>query len=70
MAAGTHGIIRCGHAARALDDAVTAPRLGELADALAYWAARYRTIYSRHPYRCLRLRSDRKPAVQAKYKAR
>jgi hypothetical protein len=44
MAAGTHGIIRCGHAARALDEAVTAPRLGELADALAYCAARHRTI--------------------------
>ena len=44
MAAGTHGIIRCAHAARALDDAVTAPRLAELADALAYCAARYRTI--------------------------
>lgn len=46
MAAGTHGIIRCGHAARALADAVTAPRLNELADALAYCAARYRTISS------------------------
>jgi len=44
MAAGTHGIIRCGHAARALADAVTAPRLDELTDALAYCAARYRTI--------------------------
>ena len=44
MAAGTHGIIRCGHAARALADAPTAPRLNELADALAYCAARYRTI--------------------------
>ena len=44
MAAGTHGIIRCGHAARALDDTVTAPRLTELADALAYCAARYRTF--------------------------
>jgi questin oxidase-like protein len=46
MAAGTHGIIRFGHAARALDDAVTAPRLVELADALAYCAARHRTISS------------------------
>src|SRR5262249_3197608 len=44
MAAGTHGIIRCGHAARALADAVTAPRLDELTDALAYCAARHRTI--------------------------
>lgn len=44
MAAGTHGIIRCGHAARALDAAVTAPRLTEFADALAYCAARYRAF--------------------------
>jgi hypothetical protein len=44
MAAGTHGIIRCGHAARALAAAPTPPRLDELADALAYCAARYRTV--------------------------
>jgi hypothetical protein len=44
MAAGTHGIIRCGHAVRALANEVTAPRLEELADALAYCAARYRSI--------------------------
>jgi hypothetical protein len=44
MAAGTHGIIRGGHAARALAEAPTSPRLDELANALAYCAARYRTI--------------------------
>ena len=44
MAAGTHGIIRCGHASRALDNKVTPSRLEELAEALAYCAARYRTI--------------------------
>jgi hypothetical protein len=44
MAAGTHGIIRCAHASRALDNGVTALRLEELAAALAYCAARYRTI--------------------------
>lgn len=44
MAAGTHGIIRCGHVARALGNAATAPRLEELACALAYCAARYRTF--------------------------
>ena len=44
MAAGTHGIIRCGHACRALDDGVTPPRIEELAAALAYCAARYRAI--------------------------
>jgi hypothetical protein len=44
MAAGTHGIIRCGHASRALDNRVTPLRLEEFAEALAYCAARYRTI--------------------------
>ena len=41
MAAATHGVIRTGHATRAiaLDD--TAPRRRELADGLAYWAAEY-----------------------------
>jgi hypothetical protein len=46
MAAGTHGIIRCGHAVRALDNKVTPLRLEELAEALAYCAARYRVIDS------------------------
>jgi len=44
MAAGTHGVIRCGHASRALENQVTAPRLGELSAALAYCAARYRKL--------------------------
>lgn len=44
MAAGTHGIIRCGHASRALGNEVTSLRLEELASALAYCAGRYRTI--------------------------
>lgn len=38
----THGLIRTAHAARALGQAETPPRLNELADALAYWAATYR----------------------------
>lgn len=46
MAAGTHGIIRCGHASRALENEVTPFRLEELAAALAYCAARYRSIDS------------------------
>ena len=37
----THGLIRTAHAARALGEEVTEPRLNELADALAYWAATY-----------------------------
>lgn len=44
MASGTHGIIRCGHASRALANAVTPARLDELAQALAYCAARYRLV--------------------------
>lgn len=44
MAAGTHGVIRCGHACRALENEVTALRLKELANALAYCAARYRML--------------------------
>ena len=44
MAAGTHGIIRCGHARRALSYAITPARLDEMACALAYCAARYRTL--------------------------
>lgn len=44
MAAGTHGVIRAAHAVRALRNEVTAVRLDELAMALAYCAARYRTL--------------------------
>lgn len=44
MASGTHGIIRCGHASRALGNQVTPPRLEEMAAALAYCAARYRLV--------------------------
>jgi hypothetical protein len=44
MAAGTHGVIRTAHAVRALRDEVTAARVDELAMALAYCAARYRTV--------------------------
>lgn len=37
-----HGAIRTAHAVRAIDAVETAPRRGELARALGYWAARYR----------------------------
>lgn len=40
-AAAFHGVIRTGHAARALRRRETAARLNELAVGLAYWAARY-----------------------------
>jgi hypothetical protein len=36
-----HGAIRTAHAVRAIDAVDTAPRRGELARALGYWAARY-----------------------------
>ncbi|HZC45936.1 MAG TPA: questin oxidase family protein [Candidatus Acidoferrum sp.] len=41
MAAATHGVIRTGHAARALSVEDTPVRRRELADGLAYWAAEY-----------------------------
>ena len=41
MAAATHGVIRTGHAARALAVEDTPARRRELADGLAYWAAEY-----------------------------
>jgi hypothetical protein len=48
MAAGTHGLIRCSHAVRALENEVTSTRLEELASALTYCAARY-TVMSGKP---------------------
>jgi hypothetical protein len=47
-AAATHGAIRVGHAARGLAVSETPPRLRELADALASWAATYQEL-SRGP---------------------
>jgi hypothetical protein len=45
IAAGaTHGVIRVGHAVRALLDAETEPRVVELAHGLAYWAARWQPL--------------------------
>ena len=41
VAAATHGAIRTGHAARALATRETPPRLHELAEGLAYWAANF-----------------------------
>jgi len=41
LASATHGLIRTGHAVRALREEETAPRRGELAQALGYWAARW-----------------------------
>src|SRR5271163_1297478 len=41
MAAATHGVIRTGHAVRALALEDNTSRRRELADGLAYWAAEY-----------------------------
>jgi hypothetical protein len=43
-AAGFHGLIRTAHAARSLSDSETDLRLGELAEGLAFWAARYQEM--------------------------
>jgi len=43
-AAATHGVIRTGHAVRALRQGETPPRRAELGQALAYWAALYRPV--------------------------
>src|SRR5437879_2467510 len=42
--AATHGVIRVGHAARGLATGETPPRLRELADAFASWAATYQEL--------------------------
>jgi Questin oxidase-like len=44
MAAATHGVIRTGHATRALTIEDTPARRRELADGLAYWAADYMAL--------------------------
>jgi hypothetical protein len=44
LASGTHGVLRTAHAARSLRRRHTALRLHELAEGLAFWAARYQTF--------------------------
>ncbi len=44
MAGATHGILRATHAVRGLGRGETPQRLAELADGLAYWAARYQEL--------------------------
>jgi len=46
-AAAFHGVIRTGHAVRALEKRKSRPRLEELAQGLAYWAARYQALPER-----------------------
>ena len=47
--AAMHGLIRTAHAVRGLGEAETEPRLHELADALAYWAATYHAFGAAPP---------------------
>ncbi len=47
MAGATHGIIRTAHAVRSLGRRETPQRIDELAEALAYWAARYQELPGR-----------------------
>ncbi len=44
IAAAMHGVIRTAHAVRMVSSADTPPRRRELAEALAYWAARYEEL--------------------------
>lgn len=44
--AATHGLIRTAHATRSIQEQATPPRLRELADALAYWAATFQALPS------------------------
>ena len=47
VAAAAHGVIRTGHAVRALSVEETPARRRELADGLAYWAAEYQVLPAR-----------------------
>ncbi len=46
VASASHGLIRTGHAVRALREHTTPARLAELAHALGYWAARHQRLPS------------------------
>lgn len=49
VASVTHGLIRTGHAVRALREHETTQRLDELAQALGYWAARWQLLPGQQP---------------------
>ena len=71
-AAATHGVLRVGHAARALTHGETPLRVRELGDAFASWAANYQTLpigvakESPHPVR----EATRRGAPRARRRAR
>lgn len=50
-AAATHGLIRTGHAVRALRENETGARRRELGEGLGYWAARWQPLPSHQPVR-------------------
>jgi hypothetical protein len=54
VASAAHGLIRTGHAVRAVREEVTGPRLDELAQALGYWAARWQPLPPAGPGRVAR----------------
>ena len=49
IASATHGLIRTGHAVRALGEQESTQRLDELAQALGYWAARWQPLPGQQP---------------------
>ena len=49
IASATHGLIRTGHAVRALRERETSQRLDELGQALGYWAARWQPLPGQQP---------------------
>jgi len=49
IASATHGLIRTGHAVRALREHESTQRLDELAQALGYWAARWQPLPGQQP---------------------
>lgn len=49
IASATHGLIRTGHAVRALREYETSRRRDELAQALGYWAARWQPLPGQQP---------------------
>jgi len=51
VASAAHGLIRTGHAVRALREKVSPPRLAELGQALGYWAARWQPVPRPEPTR-------------------
>ncbi len=69
FASATHGLIRAGHAARALADADTPLRRRELSEGLAVWASSYQPLptdrSAAHPMETIEMAFDRLPRIPA-----